>query len=202
MLPDWLVTVGAIAFAWTVWALLLWGAIALFERDNPVNRFSEALGWSVLHIVVSLTTDASWMLEVAVVVGWFTFLVRLLIHRYELGLLHAIGVVIATVAAPYAIEAGLEPVVGASEVAAYAVLFGVPAAILGGWQWRRRRAAGPGDDWRRETLPTARVARFRRRARSPVATASPAPAAPAVARPVATASPPPATDGREPSILK
>ena len=51
-MPMSLETIAAFAFAWTMWAVMFWGSIAVVERDNPVNRFSAALGWSALSIAV------------------------------------------------------------------------------------------------------------------------------------------------------
>src|SRR5689334_13031423 len=86
-----LVLVGALAFAWTMWAVLFWGSIALIERHNPFNTFRAALGWSGINLAISATLGG--IIGVGVLLVWVVFLLRLLLGRYELGALHAVGVV-------------------------------------------------------------------------------------------------------------
>jgi hypothetical protein len=202
-----LALVAGLAFAWTLWAVLFWGGIAVLDRDNEVNRFSAALGWSAIHLVMGLVMDAAWLLGLLVLVAWLIFLIRLLALRYELGLLHSIGVVVATFLGPYLAVLGLGQLGGSSVKGLLAVELGFAAAVLGTWLWRRRGSEVG------EALPRARVARLRRRparhseaapsepaARSDQDAPGPAPAVAPVARPVASAPAGPVTG--EPSFLK
>lgn len=203
-----LVWVAGLAFVWTVWALLFWGGIVLFDRQNRVNRFSAALGWSALHLVIGLVMQTSWLLGLAVLLAWLIFLVRLLALRYDLGLLHSLGVVAATVLGPYLILVGMRDVGSATLEGLVWGQIGFAAAVLGVWLWRRRSVAGAGD-----ALPQAR-ARLRRRRTAVLPVEEPPPAPPpATAPPVqppseprpaplAAVPPPLGPVTGEPSILK
>jgi hypothetical protein len=160
--------------------------------------------------VMGLVMDAAWLLGLIVLVAWLIFLIRLLALHYELGLLHSIGVMVATFLGPYLAVLGLAQVGGSSAKGLLAVELGFAAAVLGTWLWRRRGSEVG------EALPRARVARLRRRrakhaeaalpsepaAHSDQVAPRPAPAVaqPPVARPVA--SPPAGPVTGEPSFLK
>jgi hypothetical protein len=221
------VFIAALTFAWTMWAVLFWGSIAVVERHNPFNTFRMALALSGINLAISATMGGIAGLSVLII--WLVFLVRLLLGRYELGLLHAIGVALATVVGPYFVTDAFISFADTSETMLLVVLYGFPIAVFTVWIWPRPAPAPP------TNLPAARVARFwRRRGRTaaveaaPVAAAAPAPtpapiaaaeaapveapapapaAAPVPVRAAAIAPPPPppppapAADG-EPSFLR
>lgn len=161
------VLIGALLFAWTVWAVLFWGSIAIIERHNPFNTFGWALVWSGVHMGVSIANGAAGIAGLGVLIVWLVFLMRLLLNRYELGFLHALGVVIVTVVGPYFVGDAFVSFVGRSASLFMIVLYGVPIAIIVAWKWPRPAPQPPSN------LPAARVTRlFRRRAATEPATAS------------------------------
>jgi hypothetical protein len=182
------VIVGALLFAWTTWAVLFWGGVAIIERHNPFNSFRVALGLSGVQLALSMATSG--LAGIGLLVVWMVFLFRLLLGRYELGVLHAIGVVLTTVAGPYFVTNAFVSFVGASDTLFMLVLYGVPVAVIAVWMWPRPEQAPP------TNLPPARVARLwrKRSATATVAAAAPATAAAPAAKPAAAAPPaPPAT---------
>jgi hypothetical protein len=183
------VLIGALLFAWTVWAVLLWGSIAIVERHNPFNTFGWALAWSGLNMVVSLANGALGIAGLGVRIIWLVFLMRLLLHRYELGFLHSLGVVIVTVVGPYFVGDAFISFVGSSASLFLIVLYAVPVVILVAWKRPRPAPQLPSN------LPAARVTRlFRKRApTAPVTVAAPplTPAGPFTALSVASPAPPP-----------
>ena len=185
------VLVGVVLFAWTMWAVLFWGSIAVIERHNPYNKFKWALLWSAAELIVSVAIGNLGFGGLGLLLAWFGFLMRLLLNSYELGLLHAIGVVIVTVVGPYFVFDAFDAVltfVGTSETMLLLLLYGVPAVVLAVWLWPRRAPAQP------TNLPSARIERLGRKrpsAKAPVATATPAPApSPATSDLPAPAAPP------------
>jgi hypothetical protein len=202
--------IGVCLFAWTMWAVLFWGSIKIVERHNPFNTFGWALVWSTLQIVMAVLLGGADIFRLVFLAVWIVVLMRLLLNRYELGLLHALVVVIATVVGPYFIDDIFLAFVGESTSLLMIGLYAVPAAVLGVWLWSRFGRRAPADT----NLPEARAQRVRKRAPAPAAIA-PAPApvaaeAPPVAAPPVAAPPPitapaapaaPRADG-EPSVLR
>jgi hypothetical protein len=182
------VLVGALLFVWTVWAVLFWGSIAIVERYNPYNRFGWALIWSTAELIVSFAMGTAGFAGLGILLVWLVFLMRLLLGRYELGMLHALGVVIVTVVGPYFVADAFVKFVGSSETMFMLVLYGVPLAVGLVWLWPRPAPAPP------TNLPAARVERFRRkRGAADIVAASPDAPAPAAASPgVPAAGPAPA----------
>jgi hypothetical protein len=207
------VLVGLLLFAWTMWAVLFWGSIAIVERHNPFNTFGWALAWSAVEIVASVAMAGAGFAGYGILIAWLVLLFRLLLGRYELGVLHAIGVVIVTVIGPYFVSGAFFSFVGSSETLLLLALYGLPIGVLVVWRWPRPAPQQP------TNLPSARLARsWRKGAKpAPIPAKPPAPAptpapAPVAAPPVATAltppaplsppaAPPPRADG-EPSILR
>lgn len=209
--------VGVFLFAWVLWAVLFWGAIAVIERHNPHNTFGWALVCSTGQLAASLVIGQAGLLGIVLLLAWFVALVRVLLTRYELGLLHSIGVVIAVIVGPYFVSGWLVSLVGASETGFVIMLYAVPIAILVAWRFLRRRALATLEAAVGPALPEARARRARKRAPSapiapvqgaPASAAAPTAAAPAAApaapRPALIAPPAPAApraDG-EPSLLR
>jgi len=174
-----LVLIGALAFAWTMWAVLFWGSIALIERHNPFNTFRAALGWSGINLAISATLGG--IIGVGVLLVWVVFLLRLLLGRYELGALHAVGVVLATVVGPYFVAGAFVAFVGDSAALFLLVLYGVPLGVIAVWLWPRPAPQPP------TNLPAARIARLW--PRRPAIAAAAAPAAPTASAPTAPTAP-------------
>jgi hypothetical protein len=143
-------------FAWTVWAVLLWGSIRIVDRANQHNSFVAALVWSAVQLGVSLGIQTFGMAGVAVLVLWLGFLLRLLVRQYEMNLGPALLVLVMLIAAPFGLAPALEVIVGTSELLALVVLCGTPFAIIGGWLFGRHRLRSRSDE---DTLPVARVNR-------------------------------------------
>jgi hypothetical protein len=177
--------IGAIAFAWTMWAVLFWGSIAVIERHNPFNTFGWALVWSAVEIMASVAIAFLSIAGIGMLVAWLIFLFRLLLQRYELGLLHTIGVVIVTIVGPYFAADAFLSFVGSSQTLLLLALYGFPLAVLVVWRWPRPTPQPP------TNLPPARVQKLWRAPPAPVAVAPPAPVAVAPPAPVAIAPPPP-----------
>jgi hypothetical protein len=78
--------IGALAFAWTLWATLFWGSIAAIERHNPHNTFGWALVWSAVEVMASVAITVMSYAGIGMLVAWLIFLFRLLRQHYELGL--------------------------------------------------------------------------------------------------------------------
>lgn len=178
---------GVLLFWWTVWAALFWGSIAIIERHNPYNTFGWALVWSIAELIASFAISFSNIGSLGILLTWLVFLMRLLLGRYELGTLHAVGVVITTVVGPYFVSNAFLAFVGDSETLFMLLLYGVPAAIFVIWLWPRPAPGLP------TNLPAARIERFRRKSRPEPqpAAAAPAPApAPIAAPPLAPVAPP------------
>jgi hypothetical protein len=196
------VIVGALLFAWTTWAVLFWGGVAIVERHNPFNSFRIALGLSGVQLALSMATSG--VAGIGLLLVWMVCLFRLLLGRYELGVLHAIGVVLATVAGPYFVTDAFVSFVGTSTTLFMLVLYAVPVAVIAVWMWPRREPAPP------TNLPPARVTRLWRKrpatatvaaATAAVPATAAAPAAAPVAKPAAAAPPAPRADG-EPALLR
>ena len=190
---------GGLVFAWMLWAVLLWGSIAILDRENAVNTFKSALGWSLVHVGLALAMSLTWFVSLLILAAWVTFLVRLLVHHYELGPVRAIGVIIVTEAVPYLVEHVFAAVAGDSDARALAIVWGFPAAVVACWWWARRRARHGDSAAEPARLPRARIARTTRRDRR-AATPAPPPTPQAV-----PPAPSPAADSpvpREPSMLK
>ncbi|HWO17586.1 MAG TPA: hypothetical protein VNO30_02380 [Kofleriaceae bacterium] len=199
--------IGLLLFAWTMWAVLFWGSIAALERHNPFNTFGWALVWSAVEIAASAGMAGAGFAGYGILIAWLVFLFRLLLGRYELGVLHAIGVVIVTVVGPYFVADAFFSFVGSSETLLIVALYAVPLGVLVAWRWPRPAPAQP------TNLPPARLARLWRKeakpAPAPAPTSAPAPAkisaAPAPAPAPAPIAPPPAPPPRadgEPSFLR
>ena len=199
--------IGVLLFVWTVWAVLFWGSIALIERHNPYNKFKWALLWSAAEIIVSVAIGNLGFGGLGLLLAWLGFLIRLLLNSYELGLLHAIGVVIATVVGPYFVFDAFDTLiafVGSSETMFMLLLYGVPAVVLAFWLWPRPAPGQP------TNLPPARIEKIGRKraaAPAPVLPASPAfPAASPISPPASPISPPASPDSPrdagEPSFLR
>jgi hypothetical protein len=176
------VLIGAILFAWVMWAVLFWSAIAILERHNPFNTFGWALVWSAVELAVSVGLAGMSYTGWGLAIAWIVFLARLLLGRYELGALHAVGVVIVTVVGPYFVFDAFVSFVGSSETRLMIALYGIPAVVLVVWKWPRRASDQPSN------LPPARVTRFwrRRPAKAPVPVPVPVPvlSAPVVPAPI------------------
>lgn len=180
--------IGVLLFVWTVWAVLFWGSIALIERHNPYNKFKWALLWSAAEIGVSIAIGNLGFGGLGLLLAWLGFLIRLLLNSYELGLLHAIGVVIVTVVGPYFVFDAFDTLlasIGSSETMLLIMLYGVPAVVFAVWLWPRA-ASG-----QTTNLPPARIEKIGRKR---AAAAAPAPMAVPVAAarvaPVAVAAAP------------
>jgi hypothetical protein len=179
------VLLAAIAFAWTMWAVLFWGGIAIIERHNPFNTFQSALLWSIIDLTISL--PASGLVGLGLLLAWIVILLRLLLGRYELGMLHAISVVLTTVVGPYLVTDAFLSFVGTSETRFLFVLFGFPIGVFVVWRWPRP-APEP-----ETNLPRARLARFWRRQPTPaLAAKTPAARPPTPARETVREAPAPA----------
>jgi hypothetical protein len=206
------VLIGLLLFAWTMWAVLFWGSIAILERHNPFNTFGWALTWSAVEIVASVGMSAAGFAGYGILIAWLVFLFRLLLGRYELGVLHAIGVVIVTVVGPYFVSGAFFSWVGSSETLLLVALYGLPIGVLVVWRWPRPAPEQP------TNLPRARLARlWRKEARpapapaptktpgSAVPAAAPLAAAPLAAAPPAAAPPalpaPPAPPAAPPRLV-
>jgi hypothetical protein len=186
-------------FAWTVWAVLLWGSIRIVDRTNQHNSFVAALVWSAVQLGVSLGVQTLGMAGLGVLVLWLAFLLRLLLRQYEMSIAPALLVLVMLIAAPFGLAPALEVIVGTSELLALLVLCGTPFAIIGGWLFGRYRQRSRGDD---DSLPVARV--FRRKRAEP----RPAAVTPVVAVMPVAPPPPPAPPPRdaaapgEPTLLR
>jgi hypothetical protein len=193
-----LVLLGALAFAWTTWAALLWGSIKLVQRDNPSNRFGMALVLSAVEVCVAVVMGYVQIFGLILLVLWLVVLLRLLLAHYELGLLPALGVVIVTVVGPYFVAGALVTFLGKSPALILIALYAVPIGVLAVWlRSRGRRAPVAG-------LPEARVEKRGRRGRAPAREAAPPAAAPPViAPPIAAPAAPaaPRADG-DPAFLR
>ncbi|HUJ63034.1 MAG TPA: hypothetical protein VLX92_31255 [Kofleriaceae bacterium] len=181
---------GVFLFSVSFWAVVFWGSLALIDRGNSRNKFALALLIGVLAVVTAFTRSMMPFADIVYLVVWLVLLLRLLALYYHVDLLRSIGVVAATLAAPYLILPLFVRAVGGSEAKAWLVLYGFPVVTIGAWialRTTRGRDAG-------ERIPRARVARVGKDAKRDDAPAAPPPviAAPAV--------PPPRPDG-EPTLL-
>jgi len=183
--------IGALAFGWSVWAAMLWGAVRIVDPSNEHNTFAHALLWSAVHLIVALTMQHMWLMGMFLLAGWCLLMFRILTAAYELGILRSLGVLALIGLAPFALDKAIEIIVGGSALMGAIVLFGVPAGILGGWWYARRsRKVTPVDEPQPAVaLPEARVVRERAESKpepepqsevvTPVASTAPAPVAPA-----------------------
>src|SRR6266545_2638532 len=121
---DTVLLIGALAFGWTVWAVLLWGAVRIVDPANGHNTFAHALLWSAVHLGVALLMQHMWLLGMFVLAGWLLLMFRILTAAYELGILRSIGVLALIGLAPFALDKVLGIVVGGSEILGLIVLFG------------------------------------------------------------------------------
>jgi hypothetical protein len=169
-----------LVFVWTVWAALFWGSIRIVDSQSSHNYFAHALLWSAVQLAVSLAGTAFGIIgSLAMLALWWVFLMRLLLHQYEMGFLQALLVLAMLIAAPFLLEPVVLYLVEVSEVLALVVFFGAPFFILGGWLWGRRRARRAGEDAR---IPRAFAFRRKRAEPAPVVAAPVAP--PVVAPPI------------------
>ncbi|HEU0034848.1 MAG TPA: hypothetical protein VFQ53_29690 [Kofleriaceae bacterium] len=182
-----MIFVGALLFAWIVWAGLLWLSIRLIDRTNPYNRFAIALVWGAFNVAAALVLQHVMWFGLFLAVAYLVLFVRVLTRHYELGILATIGVIALMQAIPYVVMPKLLDWVDDSELRAYVVLLGLPGGILATWLVGRRHAIAADEDRR---VPRAKVVRRRETEPAPViAPELPAPQIASVA-PVAPIAPP------------
>lgn len=177
------VLVGLLLFAWTMWAALFWCSIAVVERHNPFNTFGWALVWSALEIGASLVVGSAGIFGFGILIAWLVFLFRLLLGRYELGVLHTIGVVLVTVVGPYFVADAFFSFFGSSDTLLLLALYALPIGVLIAWRWPR-----PPPE-QATNLPPARLARIWRKRATPPAAVTPVAVTPPAVRPAAVTPP-------------
>lgn len=143
---------GELIFGIVVWGAMFWGAIYLLDRENPHNRFVQALAVSCVRVVVAVFAAFSLFAGLGALVLWLVLMIRILLNYYDLGIAKTIGVIVLMIAVPYAVMPVLVDWVGDSELRATLFVYGLPLGILGAWLVLRHRAANASD-----AIPQARV---------------------------------------------
>lgn len=182
-----LVIGGALIFGVVVWGAMFWGSIYLLDRENPHNRFAQALAVSVVRVGVAFVTAFGVFAALGALVIWLVLMIRILLNYYELGIGKTLGVLALMIAVPYAVSPILMEWGGESELQGALVLYGLPAGIIGGWLFLRHRAASASD-----SIPQARVVSTAELPAVPVVPTVPVAAMPKppVAAPPAPVAPP------------
>jgi len=133
-----------IVFSVVVRAAILWASVAIVARGNPRNGFGRALIATAILIGLQMLWPLVIPESVALLVAcWAVALLAVLLVGYRLSLLRA-GLATVLGFAGYFVMIVLFDVVHGNEVAEFAYLTGLPAAVVVAWLVLRRRSGTRG----------------------------------------------------------